>query len=604
MIVIKHLSGPLRGEEQSISDGRERITFGRSSSCDVVFPPEEMIVGRKHFALVRKPSGDWSIDLFGDHYVEVDGVEAQPGQPVPQDSKIRLGTKKGPSFQVISDPGAAAMQTGAATLPQKERVPIPVRFHRLARAGIAAFLVLLVAGLGWAYYDQQEKKEAASQLSTRLSALTQGQAKIEEEQEKIASERIRVEDQQRLVRAAFLVAQQDKQGRLSGKGTAWPIGPSLLATNAHIAELRAKFLERGDKLFVRAPGINGELFEVTEVNVHPDWNGFSDYVEERDVAVEAAGQTLPTRLLASGYDVALLHIDGEVPPSAILEIAPTKELEALAPGTPLAAAGYPIEYVVGSEMLPTGATPQLHFGVIGALTDYFFLPTNDVDQKLLIHHTIPITGGSSGSAIIGPNGRVVGIVSGMSNLPGGLFGPSRIPSAALVNFGERADLVTELTEAGAETVAAGDKAYWDKQIGKFGRGTDIVIPAALELIKPPQPGAALELISEKKGLLREEDLQTFETDDGEETWRIKSHEVNLHAGESMVILVYPEAYGAHLFYQVKDGTTKAHSTEQVRCPTISYTADTDETGFIVVRGDPELDMPYILQIYRWKIPEV
>jgi Trypsin-like peptidase domain/FHA domain len=595
MTVIKHLSGPLRGEEQSLSDDRERITFGRSNSCDVVFPPEETIVGRKHFALVRKPSGDWSIDLFGNHYVDVNGVEAQPGQPVPKDAKIRLGTEKGPSFQVVGDPMAAAMQTGAATSPQKEQVPLPVRLRRHAKAGIAAFLVLVAAGLGWAYYDHVQKTEAAAQLD----ALAKGQAKVEEEQKKLASEQISTEAQQRLLRGAFIVMIQDKNGNFSPAASAFPISSNLLATNAHVGDLRAEAIEAGGKLFVRAPGANGELFEVVEAKIHPGWTRFPKYVDEADVVIETAGTTIGQRLdLLPAYDVALLRIDGTIPEDAILEIAPIEELHKLKPGDSLATAGYPMEAIGGSLSQGKGATPQLGFGSIRALTDYFVLPTDNTAQRRLIHHSIPVTGGASGSAIIGPSGHVIGLVNAGSILP--IFDKvrkevGRIPNAALVNFGQRADLVTDLVEDDAEAALASDETYWDQQAALFKRGADTRIPIALGAIEPPEPGAKLEMIFEQEGVL---DESSDIVKRGDETFRLKSYKVNLDGGTPVVFLAYPKTGGLWLFYQGEDLSVKGQNKDEVLCPTISYTADANESGYLVVQGD-DADIPYTIRTYKW-----
>ncbi len=591
MMMIKHLSGPLRGKEQSISGDRERITFGRSNSCDVVFPPEETVVGREHFALVRKPSGDWSIDLLGDHYVEVNGAEAQPGQPVPQDAKLRLGTRKGPSFQFHSE---LVLKPGAVTDAQEPRVPLPVRLRRHARTGIAAFLVLLAAGLGWAFYDQMQNQEAAE----RLSALDLGQKKISEGWAEIAAKEISDEDQQRLLRASFVVMKQDKRGHFSAEGSAFPVGDNLLATNAHVAELRAEALEKGGKLFVRAPGADGELFEVVEDTIHPGWTRFPKYVDDADVLIETAGAAIGQRLnMLPVYDVALLRIDGTVPDDAILEIAPMKELLELKPGMPLATAGYPMENVSGTDTLAMGATPQLGFGTIRAQTDYFNLPTETVDQRRLIHHSIPLTGGASGSAIIGPSGHVVALVNAGSIIP--IFDKlrkkvGRIPNAALVNFGQRADLVTDMIEGKEETELASDQTYWDQQAALFKRGADAIIPLALGAIEPPEPGAKLEMIFEEEGVLGEDDIVKR----GDKTFYIKAHKVNLQGGTSAVFLAYPKKDGLWLFYQGEDLSIKGQNKDQALCPTIAYAAEADETGYLVVQGE-RANIPYTVRIYRW-----
>ena len=64
-IIIRHLEGPLAGQEQSFGDSAGVIVFGRSLECQVVYPLEcvERSEGR-HFALRLSPSGDYQVELF------------------------------------------------------------------------------------------------------------------------------------------------------------------------------------------------------------------------------------------------------------------------------------------------------------------------------------------------------------------------------------------------------------------------------------------------------------------------------------------------------------------------------------------------------------
>src|SRR5215204_656599 len=102
MLVIRHLTGPLAGKEER-PQGRQpdRIVFGRDPEvCDVVFPPGATLVSRRHFALVRKLSGNWTIDLFGEPFVAVDGQPADLAAAIGDGSVIELGRRGGPSFEV------------------------------------------------------------------------------------------------------------------------------------------------------------------------------------------------------------------------------------------------------------------------------------------------------------------------------------------------------------------------------------------------------------------------------------------------------------------------------------------------------------------------
>src|ERR1041385_8401093 len=100
MLTIKHLNGPQAGIEVKIDQSKERIVFGRQLDCDVQFPPEETAVARHHFALVKKPSGAWTVELFGTPYVAIDGQPADNGQVVRGGVKIELGRIGGPALGV------------------------------------------------------------------------------------------------------------------------------------------------------------------------------------------------------------------------------------------------------------------------------------------------------------------------------------------------------------------------------------------------------------------------------------------------------------------------------------------------------------------------
>ena len=81
MLIIRHRSGVLKGVEQSIDDNKDTLVFGRDGDvCDVIFPADETLVSRRHFALERKLSGLWTFDLFGDPFVAVNGQPAENGQ--------------------------------------------------------------------------------------------------------------------------------------------------------------------------------------------------------------------------------------------------------------------------------------------------------------------------------------------------------------------------------------------------------------------------------------------------------------------------------------------------------------------------------------------
>src|ERR1700742_1544983 len=108
MLTIRHLNGALSGAEVKVDPAKERVVFGRQVDCDVQYPPEETAVARHHFALVRKPSGAWTLELFGTPYVAIDGQPADNGQVVRDGAKIELGRIGGPAFNLAITEDARA----------------------------------------------------------------------------------------------------------------------------------------------------------------------------------------------------------------------------------------------------------------------------------------------------------------------------------------------------------------------------------------------------------------------------------------------------------------------------------------------------------------
>jgi hypothetical protein len=486
MLTVRHLNGALANSEVKI-ENKDRVVVGRQLDCDIQYPPEETAVARHHFALVRKPSGSWTVELFGTPFVAIDGAPADNGQVVRDGAKVELGRIGGPAFNLgIAED--ARTDNYLKTIGQQEAAsPRAIATEasstaRIARMVAAAAVVVALGGGAFAAYNYI----STNQTTARLDA---AQKEFADALAREANLRIGPEVRQHLSRATYYVQLQDAQQRVRGVGTAWVVGANLLATNAHVAIEREGIRNR-ERMIVRAPGANGTVYEVVEHRIHPGYVPFGAFLQS-DVRLIAQYRGGSDAMSGNGYDVALLRVTGTLPEADRLDIATTEELNALASGTPLATSGYPGENMTNSWAQDLGATPEQHVGVVTAMTDMFHLPSA-LAVRQLVHHDLPATGGASGSPIVGASGRVVALLNS-----GNLFfiNGQRVPNAVLVNFGQRADLVRDMLDGTAEQKLADARAHWASVAENFASAKDIVPDNILQDARPAD-GVAPRMLAE------------------------------------------------------------------------------------------------------------
>ena len=592
MPVIKHRTGPLAGTEQTIDARAERITFGRDpAACDVVFPPDLTLVSRRHFALLRKPSGEWTFDLFGDPYVAVNGVTPDVGQAVHSGAVVELGKKGGPSFEIVTEGKELddALPVTSAQQKVKGSHQAAAQARNWALAGVA-IAVLAVGGTGTAMYLSQNQ---GARLDKAVASLT-------ESQEKAAAESIGAPVREKLQQAAYVVLVRFASGQEAAQGTASPIAPDKLATNAHVVDI-TKTLGPGDKMMVRAPGPNGKVYEVIATQKHPGYDAFNAYLAEDPIFVVASKdceKCFPPVLKASlSYDVGILQVAPDSNLGPVLEIATPEELNKIAVGMPLALAGYPLENISGSEVQAMGATPTFATGMVTANTDMFNLPS-DPAYRRLVRHNLPVTGGNSGSPMVAPSGKLVALLNSGNVLP--KAGGGRMPNAAQVNYAQRADLLLDLLSGKAEANLPAERAYWEKQTSTFKRGIDVIIPAVLKELSPPN-GATPVMANQTKGQLTSAE-QFKAQDKGKEVMRRqKSEPVKLKSGQRVAFIAYAQDKAPIQLYLVVDNKIIGQDDRGNWFPTVAMTptADTDAQVY-VVGGDA--DIHYTFMEYVWNAP--
>jgi hypothetical protein len=601
MLIIRHRTGPLAGKEERPA-GRQpdRIVFGRDpEACDVVFPPDARIVSRRHFALVRKLSGYWTVDLFGEPFVAVDGQPADLGAPIRDGSVIELGQRGGPSFEVRIEgeerPGILEKTEGQEKVQGSRAVAAHAERSaaRARRLGVAGLLVALVAagGAGAFYY---QRGETDRQFAEALKQLNETQARL-------AADNIPREFRDRIGQAAHLVVLRDAAGRERGVATAFPIAPNMLATCAHVVADRDG-MKGGEKMLVRAPGPEGRTWEVVWHKKHPAYEPLDEFVTEDALVVESTksgSEPNGLRFLSTGngYDVGLLRVEGP-PLGPILELATPEEILKLRAGDPLAYAGYPGENIAGSEVSALGATPQVRTGFVTALTDLFAMPA-EPSQRRLVHHNMGTTVGASGSPIISTSGHVVALHnrSNYMTLPDG----RRVPSGALINYAQRSDLLADLVSGRADATLEDEKAYWEKQTAKLKRGFEAIVASLLDGAKPQSASTPVAAHEDEFTFAASDRIKARDAANKEITTRRKVHKVAVHAGVRHTFIAYAQEKAYIGLYLFADGKPVERVERQSWFPSISYTAPRDGTVDVYVAG-PDEDVTYTFLDYVWDVP--
>ncbi|MEQ9689184.1 MAG: trypsin-like peptidase domain-containing protein [Bauldia litoralis] len=495
--------------------GKEEIVFGREPASDVVFAPEDRIVSRKHFRLYRQPSGHYAIEVFGDRYVALNGTPATSGEAVSDGDVIRLGGKDGPSFRIGLEQ-VAEMGGLERTLTQAKVVRSGEQFRQLRRVVGSLAVAVLAIGVGsYFYYEQQ---------SGRLDEI----ATLQEAIGKKVAASFDDETIDRIQDAAYAVVIEGKDGSRTLLGTAWPVGEGLVATNAHVA---AKYDPRGArKLLVVHPG-NTLTHVVTDAWIHPGYAALKDFRAREgrdDPDFSAAFEGLPQ---PSGFDVAVLQVDNADKLGAPLELASPEEIAELGEGDLLAYAGYPVEGTTAQRTAADNPEPLVKFGYASSITDFFLFDT-DPEQAYLIRHSIPATGGASGSPIFNVDGRVVAVLSG-----GTVFDNdgSRQPSAVLENFGQRVDLLNARFDSSDVFDAEATATYWRTVVlPRFGRHRQQIVADTAAALEKAEPGKKAVETLRLKASLDDRDAVAA----GPILYR--EHEISVEPGKHYSIVAYGE----------------------------------------------------------------
>jgi V8-like Glu-specific endopeptidase len=422
-ILIRRLTGTGKGKEETLTT--QEVSFGTGPHNTVRFDPTwDRGVAASHSRIWRDESGVWHLQDAGSSTgTFVNGQRITMKREVSGPTVIELG-QNGPKVEVVLPPA----MPGASPRP-------PQRVGASSGGGkwlaFAAVIALSAAALWWF-----------------KSGSNGGNA--DERLQRVAAE---------YADAVGVVAVATNRGPMPF-GTAWAVGEDTFVTNAHVIEEVLNLNKKGASLFViinRHPELN---FRIKAVHVHPK-------ALNADINVQGRKPAVPP------YDIGLLTVDGKAPKA--FKVASDEKLHDLTSGTRVAFLGFPMENLSGGGVNNFEPVANMQSGNITSVTDYWLAPGRD-DTRLLVSHNLPATGGASGSPIFDADGEIVAVLSAgniqltlsMSNdikldqEHGGKVVPladaealkvTRAPSAALINFGQRADIVREvlaLREKGGE----------------------------------------------------------------------------------------------------------------------------------------------------------
>lgn len=187
-------------------------------------------------------------------------------------------------------------------------------------------------------------------------------------------------------RSIYLVAARQRDGRTRGFCTAFAVSSRLLATNAHCVRAALAEAQAGAQTVVLRNKESGAALAATAV-----------YADARfqDARFSRGGV---------GYDVGLLRAAEELP--TWVALADDAELHALHEGDGIFVYGFP-----GLTVNEASPVATITLGLLNRVTDFADnVGTPQTAQKL--QHSAQTSGGSSGSPIFLPSGRVIGLNAG------------------------------------------------------------------------------------------------------------------------------------------------------------------------------------------------
>lgn len=446
---ISNIIGPMP-KQQYVFEQEQVITIGRDpKACQIVYPADFITVGRQHLEIVEDV-GRYELRVNTKNPVYLDGELAEDDIELPDSCVIALGTKNGPSFRVELTEDDELPQT----IDYGEQVEIHQKVKRSKNwIKVALFLIVVASGgFGWNVWQTNQ------QLQVMNKAAGEKFAEIYQELESNIGSLAHQASS-----SVYLVLIKNGEGE-TPIGTAWVARNDALATNSHVAEVfRDIEGEDNHQLIVRSIVKPYKEHIISKVALHPGYTGFEEaWTEEAPKVIEATGEVTDIEYIPA-YDVALMYPESAIGLAKPLKIASETSLRNLTSGEEVAYIGFPMEGVFQQAFVEP--TPQIQVANITSITD-FFRGQPLFDSAQLIQHSLPATGGASGSPIINSKGEVIALLNA-GNILGVNGDGVRIPHAVSINYGQRVDLLTPLLASGENFTIDDLRARWQKGFKRF-----------------------------------------------------------------------------------------------------------------------------------------
>ena len=471
MLRLYYLRGDQLGGEWSFESSVHEVRIGRDSqACQVALPPDELHVSRQHCAL-RLVLGRYRLVLNQENPVYLNGKPCFEGQVLEPRCVLRIG-KDGPKLRVMIEasevlPSTLMLEKTLQEHPEAmaERVIAPVRRQRL---WIGAAIAVLAGASAFAIYQ-------GSAASSAIAALVERQPSVEEQNKirQLIAPESRPQDFATTLQnaqASVYMVLLDGIGARSPIGTAWVVDRKrgLLATCAHVAHGSP-----AASLLVRSSGENPVDIKIRSVELHPGYERFQA-LRLRYALPSSVSPGHNTGSLIPADDVGLLEVaeDARSSLGPDLPLASEQRCGDIAHGLQIASIGYPLEGISGNYERPVARS---QYGHVLAVSD-FLLGRASSPNSCLLHVSLPVAGGASGSPVFDSSGSVIGVVSagsfvfleqqirtGDQSAPHEETRTTRVPTG-IVNYAQRIDVLKEVLGGVGNQAIARKEPIWKRDM--------------------------------------------------------------------------------------------------------------------------------------------